>query len=95
MQYDQTRTTGQPSLGAYTQFPWRRLITAFVIYKLIVLFLAFVALALFWNSWPASLSHFCRLLMEWDSFHVLRTAQEGYTPKTTVPLSEIDDEALM
>lgn len=53
----------------------------FVVYKLVVFGLAFVALCTVAHIVPQSPGHFVALMFQWDALHVLRVAGEGYLAK--------------
>jgi hypothetical protein len=50
----------------------------FLIYKVLVLFVAFVALRLLMDQWPDSFSHFLDNYGRWDTKHFIDTATNGY-----------------
>lgn len=56
----------------------KKWLATFAAYKLIVLGMAFAAIALVPKIWPTSLGHFCLLFYQWDARNVLMVARDGY-----------------
>jgi hypothetical protein len=55
-----------------------RWLGAFLVYKVFVLFVAFVALRILMDQWPNSFSHFLDLYGRWDTKLFINTATNGY-----------------